>query len=180
MNRLAHAEADRRVGNVVRVGTVEAADYAAGRIRVRVGEIVTGWIPWADHRAGGNRTWSAPEVGEQMILLAPSGEIDQTVAIGAIHSTAAPGPGDNADVMVIAFSDGARLAYDRAAHALTADLPGGGTVAVTAPGGVTITGDVTISGTVTVSEDVIASGVSLVHHTHGGVDPGPGSTGEPN
>lgn len=180
MNRLAHAEADRRGANVVRVGTVEEADYARGRIRVRVGDIVTGWIPWADRRAGGDRTWSAPEIGEQMVLLAPGGEVDQTVAIGAIHSSAAPGPGANADVTVMQFSDGARLVYDRAAHALTADLPSGGTVAITAPGGVTITGDVTVNGTVTVSEDVVASGVSLVDHTHGGVDPGPGNTGVPN
>ena len=37
-----------------------------------------------------------------------------------------------------------------------------------------VTGDVVVDG------DVTASGVSLVHHTHRGVKPGPSNTGEPN
>jgi len=48
-------------------------------------------------------------------------------------------------------------------------------VTVNATNGVTIN-----SPTVTCSGDVIASGVSLVHHTHGGVTTGSGNTGQPN
>lgn len=71
-------------------------------------------------------------------------------------------------------------------HAVTIEAPSvtvnADEVTVTAPD-VTINADngVTIdSPTVTCSGDVIASGVSLVHHTHGGVESGPSSTGEPN
>lgn len=58
-------------------------------------------------------------------------------------------------------------------------------VTVTAPDGVeitadtTITGDVTITGLVTVSEDVVAAGISLVGHVHGGVMAGGATTGAP-
>jgi phage baseplate assembly protein gpV len=47
-------------------------------------------------------------------------------------------------------------------------------------GEVNIVGNVNIAGTVKVTEDVIASGVSLVNHTHGGVDSGPSNTKPPN
>lgn len=42
-----------------------------------------------------------------------------------------------------------------------------------------ITGEVHIVGNVTVDADVVASGISLVHHIHDGVIPGPATTGEP-
>jgi len=41
------------------------------------------------------------------------------------------------------------------------------------------TGDVTVAGTLTADVDVVAAGVSLVGHVHGGVDPGAGNSGPP-
>ena len=58
-------------------------------------------------------------------------------------------------------------------------------IAITAPGGVTIagdvavTGDVSITGAVTASVDVIAAGISLKTHKHGGVQAGAAQTGVP-
>lgn len=54
-----------------------------------------------------------------------------------------------------------------------------GSATLDCPGGVTINSNVTINGTVTVSEDVVASGISLVHHVHPGIMPGDATTGEP-
>lgn len=56
---------------------------------------------------------------------------------------------------------------------------GGGTVNITAPGGVNVTGNVTVTGEMTVSGNVTGSGISLNSHTHSGVEPGGGSTGGP-
>ncbi|MCG0998062.1 Gp138 family membrane-puncturing spike protein [Acetobacter persici] len=42
-----------------------------------------------------------------------------------------------------------------------------------------ITGPVSIDGPLTVSQDATASGISLTHHTHPGVQPGSGTTGTP-
>ena len=57
-----------------------------------------------------------------------------------------------------------------------------GGVSISTDQGVAIAaaGNVTMTGTLTVTGDVIANGVSLVHHTHGGVQTGAGNTGEPN
>ncbi len=40
-------------------------------------------------------------------------------------------------------------------------------------------GQMVVNGTIIVTGDVIAQGVSLVHHVHGGVVPGGGQSGEP-
>lgn len=51
-------------------------------------------------------------------------------------------------------------------------------VTVTAPS-IGITGDITLDGSIQASGDVVASGISLVGHIHGGVATGFGKTGEP-
>ena len=60
----------------------------------------------------------------------------------------------------------------------------GAQVNITAPtvnitGNVNITGKVTTSSTISAAGDVSAGGISLQGHTHGGVEPGGGSTGTP-
>jgi hypothetical protein len=59
------------------------------------------------------------------------------------------------------------------------DISVNGTTTLSCPGGTTINSDVHVNGTVTISEDVIASGISLVSHIHGGVTPGGGTTSGP-
>lgn len=44
----------------------------------------------------------------------------------------------------------------------------------------TIKGHVTVEGSITTTGDVTADGISLISHTHSGVTPGGGNTGEPN
>lgn len=44
---------------------------------------------------------------------------------------------------------------------------------------ITINGDIQINGSVNATGDVIAGGVSLMHHQHGGVRAGPDESGEP-
>jgi phage baseplate assembly protein V len=92
---------------------------------------------------------------------------------------------------MIEFADGAKITYDPEASALTAELPAGGTAEIIADGGITLRGDVTIEGslavsgnvtvdqTVTASEDVIADGISLTSHLHGGVQSGSSQSGTP-
>lgn len=89
----------------------------------------------------------------------------------------------------LSFCDGTVVNYDAAGSALNATLASGGTVYLEADGGVTvladvdITGDVTITGDVAVTGeisatgqitsmiDVIAAGISLVHHVHDNTQP---------
>ncbi|MNP03734.1 hypothetical protein D3C76_956280 [compost metagenome] len=64
-------------------------------------------------------------------------------------------------------------------------LPAGGTTNLISKGGIRIEGPITHigdynqTGKMTVSIDVVAAGISLVTHKHGGVMSGPGTTGVP-
>lgn len=199
------AELERRLANVMRLGLVEQLDEDAARVRVRVGDILTAWIPWVAHRAGGDRTWWAPEPGEQVVLLAPAGELAAAVALPAVYRSAYAPPANAKTVHRTTYADGAVIEYDREAHKLTATIPGdveltadgdvtvdaGGSVAVSATsvsitasnveidGSCTITGDLNVDGTVMADTDVIAGTVSLKTHVHGGVQAGSGSTSPP-
>lgn len=168
----------RIIGNIVQLGTIESVNLGEATCRVRVGQIVTGDIPWVVQRAGGTRTWSPPTIGEQCILICPEGDTESGFAILGVFSDANPAPSDQ-DIDLIRYADGATISYDANNHALVAVLAAGGTAAVTAPGGITITGDVTVTGTLTATTDVVGAGVSLKNHKHGGVQAGGAQTGAP-
>jgi phage baseplate assembly protein gpV len=164
-------ELERRLGNLLRGGSIIATDFATARVKVRSGDLVTGWLPWLTHRAGGDVTWHAPEIGEQVMILSPDGEPAQGVVLPAIYSTAVSAPANSADRSVITYQGGLlRFEADREAGVFRLI------------GNVELVGDVAIEGTVNVSEDVIAGGndVSLVNHVHGGVSVGASETDVPS
>jgi phage baseplate assembly protein V len=118
------ADLQRRLANLIRVGVVAELDAAAARVRVSVGAITTDWLPWLTARAGADRTYWAPEPGEQILLLAPSGELAQAVVLPAIYQSAHPAPADAQTIHRTVYSDGTVVEYDRAAHKLTAAVKG--------------------------------------------------------
>jgi phage baseplate assembly protein V len=173
------------VAQVLRLGRIASVDRAAGTCTVAIGdpdgeggEVITDSVPWAAVRAGRTTVWSPPSDGEQCALLAPGGDIAQAIALPGIFCAAFPAPGDP-DREFVRFGDRAMIAYDAGAHALDIDLPGGGTVAIAAPGGISIQGNLTVEGEIEASGDVIAGEISLQRHTHGRVQAGGSNTGEP-
>ena len=169
----------RRLENLIRLGTIAAVDHQAARCTVSTGGLSVPNLPWLALRAGDSSDWDPPTVGEQCILVAPSGEPALGVALVGLYSQQRPAPSNSATVRRRKYPDGAVIDYDHASHTLSATLPAGGKAKLTAPGGVTILGNVDITGTVTVSEDVLAAGISLVTHKHGGVQAGSGTTAVP-
>jgi phage baseplate assembly protein V len=118
------SDLERRVANLIQPGTVEETDYPNARVRVKIGLNVTAWLPWMTTRAGGDRSWHAPEVGEQVLVLSPSGDFRQGFALPSIYQNAHPAPADSEKIHRIEYSDGAVLEYDRENHRLTATIPG--------------------------------------------------------
>lgn len=146
-------ELNRLLHNLLRFGVVASVDHAAGTCTVRTGALVTRPMPWLVQRAGDARTWWAPSVGEQVVLLCPGGDTTRGVVQPAIYSNAAPRPAGSDTAHVTSYPDGAAISYDPESHKLVALLPDGGTASLTAPGGVEIVGDTTITGKLTVSKD---------------------------
>lgn len=118
------SETDRRLPNIIRIGTVSEADYKAARLRVAFGTAVSDWLPWITFRAGGDSSWWAPEVGEQVVVLSPSGETAGGVVLGSMFSNSHPAPTDRPTIHRTTYEDGAVLEYDRLKHILHAYIPG--------------------------------------------------------
>ena len=119
-------ELERRLSNTIRPGTVLEADYEKARIRVTMGDNTSAWLPWLTSRAGEDRTWHAPEVGEQVIVMAPGGELSAGYVMpGGIYKNDYPANGDKPEISRTTYKDGAILEYDREAHAHLLQLPEG-------------------------------------------------------
>jgi|694.fasta_scaffold65982_4 phage baseplate assembly protein V len=117
----------RRLSNVARYGTVAEADYSgetagfpAIRVSLQDGAILTDWLPWFSPRAGNDRVWDPPEVGEVVMLLAPSGEISNGVAIPGLFSDGNAN-GDRAGLHRRTYDDGTVVEYDRENHTFMVD-----------------------------------------------------------
>ena len=112
-------ELARAIRNMVRTGTVVETDLAAGRCRVQTGGIITDWLQWLTQRAGRSRTWWAPSVGEQVLILAVGGELDTAFVLPGIFSDENPAPSASADAWHVAFPDGAVIEYEPKTSSLT-------------------------------------------------------------
>ncbi|MCP1651799.1 phage baseplate assembly protein V [Pseudomonas nitroreducens] len=179
------AALSRLIENLIRYGTIAEVDEARALCRVKSGSIVTAWRPWISARAGEDREWNPPTIGEQVIYFSPSGLLAQGVALCGLPSDVFPANGDRAALHRTTYRDGAVVEYDSEAHFLRAILPAGGKTELVSTGGiliegnVTLIGDLTQTGKQTVSGDVVAGGISQISHTHPGIQRGGASTDKP-
>jgi phage baseplate assembly protein V len=126
VNEYALTEIDRRLANLVRIGTITEIDVDEKLVKVELGdedaEHQTDWIPWATRRAGEDMTWDPPDVGEQVIVIAPGGELEQAFVWGALYSDDFPANGDDAKDRRVTFKDGSVIEFDRDASKLNMTL----------------------------------------------------------
>ncbi|WP_259293908.1 phage baseplate assembly protein V [Klebsiella pneumoniae] len=137
---------------MIRTGIVVETDLDAGRCRVQTGGIYTDWLQWLTHRAGRSRTWWAPSIGEQVMILAVGGELDTAFVLPGIYSDDNPAPSASADAWHVEFPDGAVMSYE----------PETGTLEVKQGG--KMSGDIEHSGGAFTS-----NGVQVDKHGHGGI-----------
>lgn len=128
MSEWAQAENERILANMIRVGVIAQLDEANARVIVRAGGLTTDWLPWLTLRAGEDRTWWAPEPGEQVLVLSPYGDPAQAVVLPAIYQEAHPAPGNIKTTSRVEFKDGAFVQYDREGHHYHLDVPAGGSI----------------------------------------------------
>ena len=181
-------DAERRLHNVAMLGQVLAIDTTTARVRVQAGPITSGWLPFVTLRAGHDRSWHPPEPGEQVLLVAPGGELNQAVVVGSIYRQAHPAPADSIDISRTVYKDGAVAEYDRAQHHWRLSVPEGGhirfeiggTVLELTAEGVTLTtaklvvdapdstftGNIKSSGNINAAGSVIDGGGNTNHHSH--------------
>ncbi len=181
-------ELDRRLANIVRIGTIAELDEAGARVKVKLDdELTTDWLPWMTSRAGATRTWSAPTVGEQVVLFAPSGELAQGVVGHSVFQDTKPAPATSKDQETVVFPDGSTVDYNSDSNTLTLTVAGNGNVVVNCKVATinadtsvtidtpqtTVTGSLTVEkslsmgsagGSMTITGDVAITGASLTHN----------------
>ena len=143
ISRMNIADLARLLENIVRFGTVEAVQMQPPRVQVKSGNITTAWRPWLNLRAGADREWDPPTIGEQVVLLSPSGNLAQGVVLTGLFSDLIPANGARAGLHRRTYRDGAVIEYDSIAKHLRATLPG--TAEVIAEGDIDVTSNANIS-----------------------------------
>ncbi|WP_025847595.1 phage baseplate assembly protein V [Paenibacillus ehimensis] len=151
-----------RVGKVSSINPKECSARVAFEDR---SDVVSFELPILVRGSIGTLDYWMPAPGEQVVcLFLPSGAA-QGFILGAFYSESDPPPVKDAAKRHITFPDGTTIEYDATTHIL--NIQAAGQVKIQA------TGDVHVIG------DVIADGISLKKHTHGGISSGSESSGPP-
>lgn len=199
------ADINRRIENLIRLGTIAEVDHAARKIRVNSGALTTDWLPWPADVGRNYIRWRPLRVGTQVIIACISGDPAQAQIIGTLYTETLTSPSTDPDVDRIEFDDGTALQYNSDTHQLLIDCVG--PVLVKSPNNVTldtpqtnVKGKLDVDGLLTykggmagsggtgataqitgdveiTTGDLTADGISVKHHTHPG-DSG-GTTGGP-
>lgn len=158
------SEVERQNAASSRRGVVAEVDAAAGTVRLDLGDgMLSPAIPYGQF-AGALKVHTPPTVGQLMTLTAPSGEMEQGLAIPTSFGGGNDAPSSAGDSNAITFG---AVRIDIGAEAATVTV--GGVSMVISDAGVEITGGrITHNGT-----DIGDT------HRHGGVDRGSGTTDEP-
>lgn len=139
------AELARRLENLIRPGTIAEVDLVDARCRVKSGRITTGWLPWFTRRAGSTTEWDPPSIGEQCLVLSPSGELAQGFVLVGLYSGQNPPPSASAGVHRVEWANGDFVQHDADTGAYTLKLSGpaditAASLTITCSGPVKITG----------------------------------------
>jgi phage baseplate assembly protein V len=187
----------RRIESLIRLGTVAAVDYLRALCRVKSGDLTTDWLPWLTPRAGLTRTWDPPTIGEQVLVLSPSGEPANGIVLPGIYSTVFGPPSHLPVEDLRRYPDGATVSYNTATGVLEAR--GVRTALVQASIAcmldtplTTITGNLDVRGSAMIGDGAViegpvtqiggplsSNGIVLDTHVHGGVRSGASLTAPP-
>lgn len=162
---------NRQFQNLAGIGTVIAIDASVGKMRLKIDENETDWIPIPTIAAGVVKFWRCPSLGEQFSVTAQGGELTAAVPQVSLFSEANPPPTDNPDEVFIQLGEHSivvNVATGEANFKLSKcifDVPE-----------TIFKGKVHAEQDITSDTDVKAADVSLVEHPHGGVMSGASQT----
>jgi len=92
------------------------------------GSYIRNWMPWTTTRAGSDGEWWSPELGEQVLVISPSGNLTQGIIVGSLYRGSLTFDADkdgitvrdpihvSTDVHKRIYKDGSSVTYDRSRH----------------------------------------------------------------
>jgi len=184
---------ERRLSNQIVIGKISQIDHKRARYRVKFGNIETDWLPDTQSRSGRTKVWEGRDIGEQVIISSPCGDMAQGVILGSIHTDATQA-GDNGAHHRVIYPDGTVIDYDDEKNAYSMRVAQGGSFELVIGGGVSISakaGKLVINAPEGIelqsSGNVLIKSLDLIHnqksvgdeHRHLDVVAGPDITGVP-
>lgn len=122
---------EQRVSNLIRTGRVAEVHHAPPRVKVEYDKddkgspVLTGWLCYFEERQGYVQTWNPPKVGEQCVVLSPSGNLSLGKVLLGLNTTENPPINNNSDIHQIKFEDGSIFEFDRSSRHWAISLGGG-------------------------------------------------------
>ena len=172
---IANADVPHRLAKLISIGTIAEVDYQTARVKVKIGDWLTSWLPWLTARASNNVNWQAPELDEQVLVLAPCGDITQAVVLGAVYQqqqqelVADVAVEERMDIERMTYFDGSVVEYNRKTHRYFLDIKGeNATLDIVSAGtlNITTTQDITVlteaNAKVTATENIELNAKSVV------------------
>ena len=168
------ADNANRLANLIRFGRIASFDLASTPATARV-EFEDGWVsddlPLFQLSAGRVKSWSAPIVGEQVLVFSPGGELGAGVALRGLPFADFAEPASDELLTVLAsWPDGATDLYDEETKTRAVSIPAGGALTLDVgplsihvrDGGITLTAagkPITLTGsTITLDGPVVLGG----------------------
>lgn len=182
------SEQQRRLNNLATIGTVFDVRPDDQTMRLQVGDNQTDWLPIPAIFAGKVSVWRCPSIGEQFLLISPSGELANAIPVLSLYSNQHPSPSHDPNEIRVRYNDSDFLSIKTADSGLTlkindvlfdvsqTTLIGNFTV----QGNANINGNLQVDGSIHSGGDTVAGSVSLQSHKHGGVKSGESRTGSPS
>lgn len=169
------SEQQRRLHNIATIGTVFEVRPNDQTMRLTVGDNQTDYLPIPALAAGAVRVWRCPSVGEQFLLVSPSGDLANAIPVISLYSDNNPSPSADPNEIRVRYNDTDFLSINTQDSQLILKIND----VVLDVSEATITGNLKVNGSIHSDGDTVAGSISLKKHTHGGVAKGPASTGGP-
>lgn len=175
------SEQQRRLHNIATIGTVFDVNPDDQTMRLDVGDNQTGWLPIPALAAGQVRVWRCPSVGEQFLLVSPSGELANAIPVLSLYSNQHPSPSNDPNEIRVRFNDSDFLSVKTQDSQLILKINDVifDVNSTTLTGNLAVNGNVQVDGNIHSDGDTVAGAISLQKHKHGGVMGGNSTTGAP-
>jgi len=147
----------KRLSNIIRIGTIFEINVQIAKARVKIGELETDFLPWANSNSGSNNIWNPPEIDEQVVILSPSGDLSQAIILPSLYKNNASNSDQN--IKSITYQDGSKISFNVSSGTLDLDLKGdviikvvgnanieGDNINITASSNITLDGNVDLGG----------------------------------
>lgn len=122
---------EQRVSNLIRTGLISDVQASPPRVKVEYDKdsdgnpVTTGWLCYFEERQGFIQTWNPPKVGEQCVIVSPSGDLRLGKVLLGLNTTNNAPISTDSNIHKIQFSDGSSFTFDRSMSAWTISLGSG-------------------------------------------------------